>query len=192
MAVAHRALQNFLVALVLLSIAAAWAAVMREPAAVTPPIQLALSRPAPTTFVRVAVIGPFPDADHVLDRDVVFRCLRGALTPELRSMIGGWQIVGRVDKRQLRIDKAALYGSNQALAMSRAVWVRDQVLSQLPGFNSEASIVSVGGAGQVGANVTAPDLQLDRAVDVYALVALPVSQEDASKRKLGPPALCPS
>ena len=148
--------------------------------------------PPRAALVRVATIGPFPDGDHVLQREAISRCLRDRLTPDFTSTIGGWQIVGRVDKRQLNPDRASLYGSNQALAMTRANWVRDQVLAQIPGFDAEGSIVSVGGAGQVGAKVGAPELQSDRTVDIYALVAQAVDKNGKIVQKPVRPLNCPS
>lgn len=142
-------------------------------------------------LARIATVGPFPDADHVLAADRVLRCLRDALGLDLTSRIGGWQIVGRVDKRPLRIEKAALYGSNQALAMSRAVWVRDRVLAQVPGFDVGSSVVSVGGAGQVGPRVGATELQSDRAVDIYVLVMQPVDKDGKTNVIPLKPAICP-
>jgi hypothetical protein len=148
--------------------------------------------PLRAALMRVATIGPFPDGDHVLQREVLLRCLRDRLTPDFTSMVGGWQIVGRVDKRQLKSDRALLYGSNQALAMTRANWVRDQVLAQIPGFDAEGSIVSVGGAGQVGAKVGEPELQSDRTVDIYVLVAQPVGKGGKIAQKPPKPLNCSS
>lgn len=132
--------------------------------------------PPRVALLRIATIGPFPDGDHVLHRESVLRCLRDRLTSDLTSTISGWQIVGRADKRQLKADRALIYGSNQSLAMSRANWVRDQVLTQIPGFNATTSVISVGGAGRVGINVGPPELQSDRMVDVYALVVQAVDK----------------
>lgn len=146
---------------------------------------------ARVVLVRVATIGPFPEADHVVDGERVVSCLRAMLTPDFTSNVGGWQVVGRVDKRPLKPDRAALYGSNQTLAMSRAVWVRDQVLTQVPGFDAEGSVVSVGGAGRVGAKVGAPEMQSDRAVDVYVLVAKAVDKDGKAVEKPVKAVVCP-
>jgi len=148
--------------------------------------------PPRVALLRVATIGPFPDGDHVLQRESVLRCLRDRLTSDFTSTIGGWQIVGRVDKRQLKADRALLYGSNQALAMSRANWVRDQVLTQIPGFDATASVVSVGGAGRVGANVGATELQSDRTVDIYVLVAQAVDKDGKVNQRPVQPPNCPT
>ncbi len=135
-------------------------------------------KPAPTaqariSLMRLATIGPFPDGGHELTREPILQCLLGRLTPDFVSSVGGWQIVGRVDKRQLRPDRALLYGSNQSLAMTRANWVRDEILMQIQGFRADASIVSVGGAGRVGAKVDASDMQSDRRVDLYIFATQP-------------------
>lgn len=148
--------------------------------------------PPRAALMRVATIGPFPDGDHVLQREAILRCLRDRLTPDFTSTVGGWQIVGRVDKRQLKSDRALLYGSNQALAMTRANWIRDQVLARIPGFDAERSIVSVGGAGQVGAKVGPPELQSDRTVDIYVLVAQAVDKNGNVVQKPVRPLNCPS
>ncbi len=148
--------------------------------------------PPRVSLVRVATIGPFPDGGHVLGRDAVLSCLLGKMTPRFTSAIGGWLIVGRVDKRKLKPELAALYGSNQTLAMSRANWVRDQVLVRVPGFDATSSVVSVGGAGQVGRAVEAIELQSDRAVDLYALVAQTVGSDEKSvMAPLDSPLACP-
>jgi len=146
---------------------------------------------ARVVLVRVATIGPFPEADHVMDDERVVSCLRTMLAPDFTSNVGGWQVVGRVDKRRLRPDRAAHYGSNQALAMSRAVWVRDQVLAQIPGFNAEGSVVSVGGAGRVGAKVGVAEMESDRAVDVYVLVAKAVDAKGKVAEKPMTAVVCP-
>ena len=84
--------------------------------------------------------------------------------------ISGWEIVGRVDKRQLTTARAAIYGSNQALAMSRATWAAQQLLAARPSFDLAHAIITVGGARGIGASVATNELQSDRAVDVFVVV----------------------
>jgi len=178
MAVAHRAILNFLAALVLLAAAASWMALNRESPKeavvcgelLTKLCTVQATPPRKIVLTRIATVGPFPDGDHLLDREAVLSCVREALKPYSDLQFSGWQIIGRADKRQLRADRAAIYGSNQALAMARAAWVTDNVLSRLPSFNPANAVVSVGGAKSIGAKVGDTDLQVDRAVDIYVLL----------------------
>ncbi len=151
----------------------------------SPPAQL---RPA---LVRVATIGPFPEGEHELLGGQVRECLKSVMTQDFTRTVGGWQIVGRVDKRQLKPYSALLYGSNQALAMSRATWVRDSVLSGIPEAAVAQSMVFVGGAQQVGKTVSAAKMEVDRGVDIYALVAETSGDESASPAMQHIPLLCP-
>lgn len=152
----------------------------------SPPAQL---RPA---LVRVATIGPFPEGEHeLLGRQKIRECLKVVMTRDFTRTVGGWQIVGRVDKRQLKPDRALLYGSNQALAMSRATWVRDSVLSEIPEAAVAQSMVFVGGAQHVGNAVSAAKMEVDRGVDIYALVAESSGEMPASPAMPHMPLLCP-
>ena len=184
MAVAHRAILNFLAVLVLLAAAASWVAFNRESpkeaplcsetlpklcgAQATPPRKIILS--------KIVTVGPFPDGDHLLGQEAVLSCVREALKPYGNLQFSGWQIIGRADKRQLRVDRAAIYGSNQALAMARAAWVTDNILSKFPSFDPNNAVVSVGGARGIGTKIDDTDLQVDRAVDVYVLLDQEIKQ----------------
>lgn len=190
MAVAHRAFLNFLVALVILAGVASWLALNRE-APKEAGVRLD-SQPRRITQTKIVTVQSFPAGKHKLNREAVLSCVREALKPYSDPQIIGWQIIGRVDKRQLRADSAAVYGSNQALAMARAVWVRDDVLSQLKSFDPENAVVSVGGARNIGAKVGDSDLQLDRAVDIYLLWNQEVSQGPSAKALAVPASIiCP-
>jgi hypothetical protein len=131
--------------------------------------------------MKIAIVGPFPDGDHLLSQETVLSCVREALKPYGDIQFSGWQIIGRVDKRQLRKDRATIYGSNQALAMARAVWVTDYVLSQIASFDPATAIVSVGGARSIGAKVGDSERRLDRAVDIYALFDREIRLINSSK-----------
>lgn len=126
--------------------------------------------PRKITLAKIMTIGPFPDGSHVLDRTTLLPCVQNALSPYINQQVVAWQVVGRVDKRRLRPDHAAVYGSNQGLAMARAAWVNDVVLAGLTPFDTSAAVISVGGARNIGTVVRPEALQMDRAVDVYALL----------------------
>ncbi len=49
---------------------------------------------------RIATVGPFPDGELLLSIDEVAKCLTFALAQYEGRSIGGWEVVGRVDKRQ--------------------------------------------------------------------------------------------
>jgi hypothetical protein len=136
-------------------------------------------------LARLVTVGPFPDGDHELNSTQIAKCISDAVEAETQIQIRGWQIVGRVDKRQLRPDRVAVYGSNQGLAMARAAWVRDSVMSNVKTFNSANAVVSVGGAKSIGPKVGEPDLQSDRAVDIFVLAESPADS------KAWPPSLMP-
>jgi hypothetical protein len=153
--------------------------------AAAPPARV---RPA---LVRVATIGPFPDGGHELRREPILECLRSLMTREFAATVGGWQIVGRVDKRQLKPDRVALYGSNQALAMNRATWVRDYILAGIPEAAFAQSVVSVGGAQRVGSMVSSTDMEGDRSVDIYALVAQSADERGGLVPVPRMPLVCP-
>lgn len=190
MAVSHRAFLNFLVALVILAGAASLMALNRElpkegsvcgevlSKKISEPL---VSSPRKAVLMKVVTVGAFPSGEYKLNQEAVLDCVREILKPYDGSRISGWQVIGRTDKRQLRADHAAIYGSNQSLAMARAIWVRDEVLSKLPPFNPATAAISVGGAGNVGTKVTDSDLQLDRAVDVYVLLNQEVPQTSSVK-----------
>lgn len=128
-------------------------------------------RPQTAYYIRrLVTVGPFPDGDHSLAEEQVAQCVSSALDQYNGMRISGWEIVGRVDKRQLTTARAAIYGSNQALAMSRATWVARQFLAARPSFDLAHAVITVGGARGIGASVATNDLQSDRAVDVFALV----------------------
>lgn len=132
-------------------------------------LQLPAAQGSRVELTQIATIGPFPDADHTLKGDGVLRCLEEVLTPDYAAAANGWLIVGYVDKRPLSAQRATLYGSNQALAMSRAVWVRDHVLTRIRGFDVNSAVTSVGGARRVGQELSTTDLEADRTVEIYAL-----------------------
>lgn len=127
-------------------------------------------RPQQAFIRRLVTVGPFPDGDHLLAEEQVAKCVSSALDQYNGMRIGGWEVVGRVDKRQLKVERAAIYGSNQALAMSRASWVAQRILTSQPSFDLAHAVITVGGARGVGVSVAANDLQSDRAVDVFAVV----------------------
>lgn len=138
---------------------------------------------------RVATVGPFPDGDHLLADSEVASCISFALEKYKGAPIGGWEVVGRVDKRQLRPDRAKIYGSNQALAMARASWVAQRAMAAHSSFDLSHAIVSVGGARGIGASVGGGDLALDRAVDVFAVVNVVLNESGAAE--LPEPVVCP-
>lgn len=143
-------------------------------------------------LTRLATVGPFPDGHHLLSSGgPVIECLRTGIKLFPRSAIVGWQIVGRVDKRGLRPDRAAVYGSNQALAMARAVWVRDHLLAEQEGFDPANSIVSVGGARNVGDVVDDVDLRADRVVDIHIWLQRAEPQLGTSPPLLPKGVVCP-
>lgn len=138
---------------------------------------------------RIATVGPFPDGEHLLATGEVAKCITLALAQYKGKPIGGWEVIGRVDKRQLRPDRAKVYGSNQALAMARASWVAQEALSLQSTFDLSHAVVSVGGARRVGASVGTGDLQSDRAVDIFAIVN--ASLNDKGIAELPEPVVCP-
>lgn len=142
-----------------------------------------------TLLRRIVTVGPFPDGDHLLPEEQVAKCVKLAVGQYKGIPIGGWEVVGRVDKRPLRPDRAAIYGSNQALAMSRANWVAQKILPSQPPFESMHTVISVGGARGVGTRLGTNDLQSDRAVDVFAVVNVLV--DDNRLPALPKPVVCP-
>lgn len=138
---------------------------------------------------RMVTIGPFPDGDHLLPQEPVATCIAKALDKYSAMGIGGWEIVGRVDKRQLKLERAAIYGSNQALAMARANWVAQLLRTSLPSQDLSHAVIMVGGARGVGTSVASNDLQSDRAVDIFVMVNANTSSAVGSK--LPEPAICP-
>ncbi|WP_402721156.1 hypothetical protein [Janthinobacterium rivuli] len=123
------------------------------------------------TFIRkVVTVGPFPDGGHLLDAHSTVECVRNALVRYDKIQVGGWEVIGRVDKRQLKPQPMGIYGSNQALAMARASWVVQKILTPQATFNVEHAVISVGGAQGIGTSVGVNDMQSDRAVDVFAMV----------------------
>ncbi|WP_156333262.1 MULTISPECIES: hypothetical protein [Achromobacter] len=129
------------------------------------------ARPFHTMLHRVASIGPFPDGDHVGDADSALRCMTTALKAYgPGGVIGGWQIVGRVDKRDLKPEPRRMYGSNQALAMARAEWVVTHVMNEIVQLRGVEGVVSIGGARSIGTEVTVDKLEADRYVDVFVLL----------------------
>ncbi|MDP2143363.1 MAG: hypothetical protein Q8J80_04455 [Gallionella sp.] len=206
MAVSHRAVLNFLVALVILAGAASLMALNREPpkeggvcGEVLNKLCAAHDKSAPIAtrkivLTKAVTVEPFPPGEYKLNLDAVLPCVREVLRPYSDFHISGWQIIGRVDKHQLRAGSAAIYGSNQALAMARATWVRDNVLSQLKLFDPATAVMSVGGAINVGTKVGDSDLQSDRAVDIYVLLDQEVPQTSSIKLPAEPPTsiACPN
>ncbi len=138
---------------------------------------------------RVVTVGPFPDGDHLLADTEVANCISLALEKYKGTPIGGWEVVGRVDKRQLRPDRAKVYGSNQALAMARASWVAQRAMATQSSFDLAHAVVSVGGARGIGASVGGGDLESDRAVDVFAVVNAGLNEKGAAD--LPGPVVCP-
>jgi hypothetical protein len=123
------------------------------------------------TFIRkVVTVGPFPDGGHLLDAHSTVECVRNTLARYDKIQVGGWEVIGRVDKRPLKPQPMGIYGSNQALAMARASWVVQKMLTPQPTFNVEHAVISVGGAQGIGTSVGVNDMQSDRAVDVFAMV----------------------
>lgn len=186
LAVAHCAVRNFLFVLLILAAAASWMALTREPPKETvvssdKGYALQATPQRKIVIMKIAIVGPFPDGDHLLRQEAVLSCVREALKPYSDFQFSGWHIIGRVDKLQLRKDRAAIYGSNQTLAMARAVWVTDYVLSQLPSFDPATAIVSVGGARGFGAKIGDSERELDRAVDIYALFDREIGLRNSSK-----------
>lgn len=148
--------------------------------------------PSKIGLTQFATVGPFPDGDHQLDGAPIIECLRAGLQSLPASAIAGWQIVGRVDKRGLRPDRAAIYGSNQALAMARAVWVRDHLLARQESFDSASAVVLVGGARHIGGRVDNGDLKSDRVVEIYVLLQRTAPKSGASASALPRAIICPS
>lgn len=193
MAVAHRAIKNFLVMLLLIAFAAAWTALDRNSKSDTSgsgtTTKCCTSPPLPARQLvqtKLASIGPFPDGEHMLVQANILSCIQEALKPYGARPVIGWQLVGRVDKRPLRPDRAAIYGSNQALAMVRAKWVADNILARLPSFDITTAVLSVGGATGIGKSVSNSELQSDRVVDVF-LITDDVAQQAPSGKMSGKP-----
>lgn len=146
-------------------------------------------RPQQAFIRRLVTVGPFPDGDHLLSDERVAKCISSALDLYHGMRIGGWEIVGRVDKRQLKVERAGIYGSNQALAMSRASWVAKRFFTSHPSFDLAHAIITVGGAQGIGTSITTNDLQSDRAVDVFAVVN--ASTDAKGTVDLPDPIVCP-
>lgn len=140
-------------------------------------------------FSRVITVGPFQDGFHKLNEKAVLGCIGRFFGTNRAVVISGWQIIGRVDKRQLRSDVASRYGSNQSLAMARASWVHDQLSAGVPNFDSRNALVSIGGATSIGSAVTVNELKSDRVVDVYVFWSTSSQQDAAAARLI--PAICP-
>ncbi|PHV31076.1 hypothetical protein CSQ94_22525 [Janthinobacterium sp. BJB312] len=142
------------------------------------------------TFIRkVVTVGPFPDGGHLLDAHSTVECVRNALVRYDKIQVGGWEVIGRVDKRQLKPQPMGIYGSNQALAMARASWVVQKILTPQATFNVEHAVISVGGAQGIGTSVGVNDMQSDRAVDVFAMVNS--HNDKGALDALPKPVICP-
>ncbi|HLO96320.1 MAG TPA: hypothetical protein VK195_18580 [Burkholderiaceae bacterium] len=122
---------------------------------------------------RLVTVGPFPGGEHVLAKEGLADCVRQAVKQYGPAKISGWEVVGRVDKRNLKPEKGAVYGSNQALAMARANWVATELLNHEPSFSAAHVVTLVGGARETGQVVGDSELTSDRVVDVFVLVAMP-------------------
>ncbi|WP_454806799.1 hypothetical protein [Paraburkholderia fungorum] len=124
-----------------------------------------------SVLVHVATIGPFIGGQHELDATAVSDCVASAVKSLGFSVASGWEIVGGVDKRALLASRAAIYGTNQGLAMARAVWVRDSVLGKLyAGIGASDAMVTIAGASNVGQRVDDSSLAADRSVQLYVIV----------------------
>lgn len=184
---AQCAVRNFLAGLLVLALFACLIAMFRpasKPAdcsascgkcAVTctsPPPPLAASSPVThVTLQRLLTVGPFPKGRHEIGDVGLANCLRKSVADaRIHGSLGGWEIVGRVDKQELKRENAVIYGTNQALAMSRATWVREQLEKAIPEFESDHSLISVGGATSLGKVPEAARMDADRAVDVFVLL----------------------
>lgn len=194
---AHRAMKNFLWGLLTVAASASLIALLRLPS--SPPTDPNIAKclascegakvaPQRVSMRRILTVGPFPDGEHVLSEENVALCVTSALKLYKDLPIGGWEVVGRVDKRQLKLERAVIYGSNQALAMSRANWVAQRVLASQASFDLAHAIISIGGARGIGAAVGSSDLQSDRVVDVFGLVNSPVDEKGLSH--LPEPVVC--
>ena len=136
-------------------------------------LSMKASPKAQVTLVRrVATVGPFKGGEHVMARGGVAQCVNAALAQHRALAVGGWEVVGRVDKRALRADRAAIYGSNQALAMARANWVAHDLLAGQASFDPQHVVISVGGARAVGTHVAVDEMTSDRAVDVFVTMTV--------------------
>lgn len=147
------------------------------------------ARPQETFIRRLVTVGPFPDGDHLLSEEQIAKCVLSAIDKYKGLRIGGWELVGRVDKRRLKEERMAIYGSNQALAMARASWVARKILTSQPSFDLAHAVITIGGARGVGAPIGTTDLQSDRAVDVFALVNARTAEEGSDE--LPDPVVCP-
>ena len=148
--------------------------------------------PVKVLLTHVVSIQPFPNGEHQLNVDSVVACVRGALKPYGNSPPNGWQVIGRVDRRELVPRRAVIYGSNQGLAMARAVWVRDNVLSRFDVFQPERTVVAVAGPNKIGAKVGDIELKLDRAVEIFMFVDDVAATKPVGKLlEMPKPVVCP-
>ena len=112
-----------------------------------------------------------PEPSACLD-DVVSKLARGTDTLVI--------VTGRVDKRKMRLPRRRVYGDSLSLAYQRAIAVREALLDRYassPGNRSNREglatriIPLVGGANNVGIQVSNARLADDRSVDVRVLAA---------------------
>lgn len=129
-----------------------------------------IAHPQQAVIRRVVTIGPFPDGDQSLSREQVAQCVESAIAQYKSLSIGGWEVVGRIDKRSAIEEQAALYRSNQALAMFRANWVVQQILASQLSFDFEHTVITLGEIRGVDTEVGFDDLQSKHAVDIYAML----------------------
>lgn len=137
--------------------------------------------------VKLMSIGPFPSARHQLDGDIDLTCLQAKLE-DRNNKIYSLDIVGKVDKRELKPENRRIYGSNQTLAQVRGEWVEAYLRSHVPGLQQQAVAIAVNGASHFGEKVSDSDLGSDRSVAVYASVAQDSPLRNAVK---GAAAICP-
>lgn len=200
MAVAHRAMFNFLYGLLFLAVIAGVLAISRDPSKEADKLESIAQAidnlsdkleiqsihhqahpPRKIELIKVVTVGPFPEGGHELNQEVVFSCVREAVKIYADYRFVAWQIVGRFDKRPLRASNAGLYSSNQFLAMARAVWVNDQVLSRIEPFNQANAVLLVGGSRHATEQNSDLTISTDRVVDVYGLVDIEAQSANSAK-----------
>jgi hypothetical protein len=192
MAVAHCAMRNFVAGLLMFAFMTMIYILNVDTVAVKAPHYANVSHNSqlPTkelVLIHALRIGPFLDGEHQLNSKELLACVINSLEPYENNFSSGWQIIGSVDKRELRPNLAKIYGSNQGLAMSRSVWVRDKVLNGINGFKSDQAILTVAGPVNVGRKVENSDLQLDRMVDIFIWRNQPVKYTSSELNK---PKIC--
>lgn len=171
MAVAHQAMKNFVIGLLVFASSIALSTIFADPKIkedVGSKFAVYLQQPDRNLLLtHVARIGPFASGESKLSNKESEACVISLLRPYRNDSRHGWQLVAGLDKQNLKPNLVKVYGSNYGLAMARAAWVRDVILNGVQDFHSEQAILNVAGPMSIGSAFGKISLESDRMVDIF-------------------------